>query len=210
MRGTWANGNGSMRDILATIIDAYYHPNHNFFFIPHINGYNLHLQVYVMIAATAMGILLLRVFRKGRARKDAVSPLLIAGWIFLALMVGLQSASQAFHFFGRTIPDFQDKNLDEKLDVIYALESYRFVRVVLANVQEPCRGDFVADSETWGTIDPFLIRYYLYPVVDMVKKEAPADCVVVYNKENPTAAVPEGFEVIAVYDAKSLFAARRK
>ena len=128
--------------------------------------------------------------------------------IFL-ILIGLQANCQIKYFL-KTVNEFQGKNLRQKLDLMYNIESYKFVKYGLLNLSGRYQGQLITDSDYGWTIDPYLIMYYFYPTIDMRGGKNLKKCLVVFNKKDALSVVPDDYDIIGIYNPSSLLAVEKK
>lgn len=99
--------------------------------------------------------------------------------------------------------------MEQKLDLVYKVESYRFAKYCLEHLSGKYQGQLITDCDYRG-IHPYLIMYYLYPVVELRKEGGGhKECLIIFNKNNPLAIVPYDYDILGTYNSKSLLAVKR-
>ena len=132
----------------------------------------------------------------------------IISFIFAVILV-FQTVCQ-IQYFIKTINKFQNKKLKQKYEVIYNIDSFKFVQYCRRHLSGNYQGQLITDHDSPETIDSYLIMYYLYPVVDFRQKKNLKKCLVVFNKKDPFSVIPDDYDIIAVYNPKSLLAVQKE
>lgn len=200
-----------LSSLVVNLTQNYYKPNYNFFTVPIIGRINIHLFFYVFIIFYVLGVCFLRLFLKisgnSKHKVSSRSELNITAGVFVFLAV-FQLICQAQHFVKAT-NKFGDKNLKQKLDIIYDVESYRFVKYSLKHLSGRSKGELIMGPNSRETMDRYLIMYYLYPFLDMRGEKDNRKWLAVFNKKDPFAVIPEDYYVVGNYNPRSLLAVKK-
>lgn len=197
---------------LAKLATTYYHPHYNGFTLPVVHGINILLVSYFFMGFAFVGLLLAGIWgRRPSARffLDIGSTSVVVTVIVFVVLLLLQTKSQGLYFADNFVR-FHDKNVVEKVGIINNIDSYNFVQFCLRYLSGRYQGQLVTESGADQTIDPYIIKYYLYPVVDTRGGPRDKKCLLVFNKKDPVASVPKDYEVVGVFNDRGLLAVQRE
>ena len=202
----------TLQKLLINFTQNYYRPHYNYFSVPNICSINIHLFIYIFILLFVLGLCLMQLSRvksSDSQYKITGSQGLAVAVIAFAFLLVFQTICQ-IQYFTKTINKFQNRNLEQKLNVIYNIDSFKFVQYCHKHLSGKYKGQLITDSDYRKTIDPYLIMYYLYPVVDFRQEKDFKKCLVVFNKKDPLSVIPNSYDIIAVYNSKSLLAVQKE
>ena len=126
----------------------------------------------------------------------------------LGTMVLLQVVCQQ-SFLIKLIKRFSNQTIGQKYKYLFG-PTYSYVRFVLNHAHERCAGKLITDLNINGTLEPYILKYFLYPDVDVLSETSDPTCLIIFRKANPEQSVPDNFEIVGKFDAQSLIALRKK
>ena len=128
-------------------------------------------------------------------------------WIFVVLM-SFQIFSQYQDI--KTVKKFYfGKTIDQKYLFEYG-RTYAFYRFSLKHLPQHCWGELITDFDPRGTLEPYILKYFFYPRVNLIDQHESPSCLIIYQKFEPERFVPDDFEVVWEFDENSLVAVRKK
>ncbi len=71
------------------------------------------------------------------------------------------------------------------------------------------KGRLISGFSLSETLEPYAIKYDLYPVVDLINEYEDPDCLVIFEKKNAKNLVPPDFHIVAIFGETSLFAIKK-
>ena len=199
--------------IFSAFLKYYYQPNYNLFSIFEVDGINIHLLIFLLILLFTLTFefskSLIRTGKKQSIENKNFS-LLKVSFIFFVLLVGFQSWCQ--NEYWRTILTGYGKKSEVQKKILLFQDSYRFVKFGLEKLPAgEYRGRLMTDLDISQTLEPYTIKYFFFPRVDMfIGEKVPVDCLIVYEKNNPHLVVPKDYTIIGNYNAKGLVALKSK
>jgi hypothetical protein len=118
----------------------------------------------------------------------------------------LQAVSQGLNW-GRTLLKIHGKSLQEK-QIMALGSSARFAADIRQTVSGRHRGELITDLPMW-MLEPHVMQNHLYPTIDLISGQGPAEYLVIFEKNNPRASVPPDFEMIKEFDGYGILAVRK-
>ncbi len=163
---------------------------------------------YLMLSGLILiAMVLCSRFKKNKAlsRRDVLRNTVLA---VLAAMVLLQIGSQQ-SFLTHRVQRFFHQTVDEKYTNLWG-SPYRYVRFALVQTPQNCAGKLITDLNVQTTLEPYILKYFLYPHVDLLAETVSAECLIVFRKNNPEQSVPDNYRIVGQFDEQSLIAVKRK
>jgi len=198
----------NLSDHTAKIINMYYDPNHNTFGIPEIAGIKINLAIFIFILIAVLGERFLKILFAKNNGGHNITPGqwgLTAACYTVIFLITLQTISQTGSIRAEKII-FHGMTLEQKRDFIFALDSYQYTKIVKESLHGRHKALLITDSNKELLIDYYLIKYFLYPNIQMVDSNQSADTLLIFNKDDPVSEVPENFQIIGKRNSRNIIA----
>ena len=202
--------------LIHLLTDDLYYPNYNYERFPVVFAVPILLWVYLIIFFITAFVYLINSLSRSVLSKHLIIRLVLKVTAITYIGLTLLQVISQNNFFVQMKLFFQDKTTQAKEEAIWEESylavfgpSYRFAKFCLKYLSGRYQGHLITDLNINEYLEPYLIKYYLYPAVDLITPSDTFDCLVVFNKQNPNAVVPSGFQVVGVFDKKSLLAIKK-
>jgi hypothetical protein len=202
-------------------IKLYPFRNENFFIVNKVRGRDIFTYAYFMIIASSIIALFVKDFlikrpvqkkiKTAAAKEGTPHTVIVAALAVFFLMAGLQLVYQ-IGYFTKEIKDYSGKTEPERLTLAMGAP-YDFARFCREHLPGSARGQYASDLnvETAGGLSTrYRVAYHAFPINITIPTDESIGAYVVFQKQDPHAAVPPGFNSRYVFDEFSLIAIKDK
>jgi len=194
--------------LISILKTGFYLGNHNGFVLPLLNENPIFFWIYLLVILITASIFYVQkaFLPKGQKFYDVL--LFVTVFIFINL-VGFQTMSQ--HKFFSETAGIIHLNLDRKLHLLLG-DSYRFAKYgqklfsYTKSSKPKMTGKLITDLDLSQTVEPYILRYVLYPKIDIISPTDSPECLVVYQKSNPENSIPSHYKIVGIYNKSGLYA----
>src|SRR3989338_5403853 len=202
---------GSTLDGIKVIVDGFYNPNQNIFFPPYIAGINPYALIYLIFFTSLPFLHFIHKLRGRKTDRRTGSPIfataLHAGFTLFCLLTVLQTTS-LINYARVEFGTFAGKSGEKKNTAIAGKKLCSFIQYCREILPGFHNAQLLTDmdlSNDPGMITQRMLAYYLYPIdIRNVRGGRPVDSILVFDKADAVASVPDDFKVIGTFDQSSV------
>ena len=196
-----------MKHIIGTIL---YYPSWNYIDVRYSNLGYFHLWVYFSILFGALFLIVLRLFYSSHTKEFSKRTLIRnSSLCVFVLIIAVQVYSQN-DYLGSLRKSFSGQNIEQKYLRIFG-QNYAYTRFVLNHVSGgKYSGRLITDLDPSQTLEPYILKYFLYPRVNLLDQTDSPSYLIIFRKSEPERFVPDDFEIIGRFNSQSLVAMRKK
>lgn len=103
---------------------------------------------------------------------------------------------------------YANKSIHAKYESIFG-ETYKFTEFAKMHCPLNCRGQLLTDLDINKTIEPYVLKYFLFPQINIIDQNNIPECLVVFDKFKPEQNIPQGYKIAGVFDEISLVAVKK-
>ena len=183
----------------------FYYPNHNIFGLGRIHHVSVYIFFYLLVIAAILVMLLINLVISKKFSSSFVG---LMAFVVFGVVLVFQTINQGF-YISYEMKRFAGKTTSEKKSKLFGY-SYYFAVFCRQHLKGRYQGKLITDFDVMQTLEPYILAYHLYPVVDLLLvKDHPKNCLIFFNKRNAGQYVPENYKILAVFDENSLVAVKK-
>lgn len=176
--------------------------NENIFIAGKINNTNIFIYIYLIAIFSSLLALFL-------AKSPNSRIIFISCLVVFFLVSGAQLVFQIKTFSGE-IRAYSGKTLAEKNSSLFGLP-YNFAEFCRNRLPGSHRGKVISDLDPKENVGMMLherLTYHLYPINIAIPTGEPIECCVIFQKENPEAAIPKEFDRRYIFNQFNILAVK--